>query len=100
MRVGWLPWLSIVGVVVSGCAESEPPVSFVANAEAERCAGQLSPKASAIYHDIAPHMMPDTNLETIMRHRVMMMIVTGDLSMRAARPAAEKAAECLELLQR
>lgn len=99
MRIACLSVLALVGIVVSGCVEPDAPQPFASNAGAERCAGQLSPKASAIYQDIAPHMMPDTNLEALMRQRVMRMIVTGDLSMRAARPAAEKAAECLEMLQ-
>lgn len=99
MRIGCLPLLSIVAVIASGCTEPEASRPFVATPAAAGCAAQLSPKASVIYHDIAPHIMPDTDLETIMRQRVMMMIVTGDLSMRAARPAAEKAAECLEMLQ-
>ncbi len=91
---------SLVLLLAAGaCAGPGPQQAAGSNPGAEACATQLSPKASAIYHDIAPHMTPDTNLETIMRERVMMMIVSGDMSMGAARPAAEKAADCLGMLQ-
>ncbi len=78
-------------------AEDIPASSAAA---AQECAAKLPPMASLIYNDAASDVHAETNLESLLRVKVMMLIVTDRIKRADARPAAEKAAECLEMLKR
>lgn len=64
------------------------------------CAAKLSPEASAIYRASAPDMRRDTDLPSLLREKVMPMVASNQIEFSAARPAAEQAAACLELMRR
>ena len=77
-----------------------PPTSQArAIAKAHDCSAKLPPKATIIYDDAEADVHQDTNMESLLRVKVMMLIVRDKIRRADARPAAERAAECLELLQ-
>ncbi len=80
----------------AGCAV----ISEADSAAGESCAAKLSPEASAVYRAAAPDMHRDTDLPSLLRRKVMFMVFSDRIQRSAARPAAEQAAACLELLQR
>lgn len=86
------------------CADRSPAASGAASPAAtkstfgEVCAAKLSPDANAIYRVAAPDVHHDTDLANLLREKVMSMVVSGQLQRSAARPAAEQAAACLQLL--
>ena len=87
------------------CADPPPAASGAAspaateNMSGEGCAAKLSPDASSIYRVAAPDMHHDTDLASLLREKVMAMVMSGELRRSAARPAAEQAATCLQLLR-
>ena len=91
------------------CADRPPAASGAASPAAspavtegmsgEDCAAKLSPDASSIYRVAAPDMHHDTDLPSLLREKVMAMVMSGELKRSAARPAAEQAATCLQLLR-
>jgi hypothetical protein len=68
-------------------------------AAGESCAAKLPPDASSIYRVSAPDMRRDTDLRSLLRKQVMFMVIKDEIQRSAARPAAEKAAACLQLLR-
>lgn len=66
----------------------------------ESCAAKLSPEASAVYRVAAPDMHRDTDLPSLLREKVMYMVLSDQIQRSAARPAAEQAAACLQLQRR
>lgn len=85
------------GPIQNGVPAIDVPLSSAAAAQA--CAAKLPPAASIIYNDAASDVHAETNLETLLRVKVMMLIVTDHIKRAEARPAAERAAECLEMLK-
>ena len=89
----------------SSCAA--PPKADSAMADAaitdsaagESCAAKLSPAASSVYRAAAPDMRRDADLASLLREKVIYMVLTDHLQRSAARPAAEQAAACLQLQQ-
>ena len=69
------------------------------SAAGESCAAKLTPDASSIYRAAAPDMHSDTDLASLLREKVMPMVVSDQIRFSAARPAAEQAAACLQLLR-
>ena len=65
----------------------------------EDCAAKLSPDASSIYRVAAPDMHHDTDLPSLLREKVMAMVMGGELRRSVARPAAVQAATGLQLLR-
>ncbi len=63
----------------------------------ESCAAKLSPEASLVYRAAAPDMRRDADLPSLLREKVMYMVISDQLQRSAARPAAEQAAACLQL---
>ena len=84
---------------VSGAASSAASPAATESTSGKDCAAKLSPEASSIYRAAAPDMHQDTDLPSLLREKVMSMVVSGELRRSAARPAAEQAATCLDLLR-
>ena len=82
----------------SGAARPAASPAAIESHSGENCAAKLSPDANAIYWVAAPDMHHDTDLASLLREKVMSMVVSGQLQRSAARPAAEQAAACLQLL--
>jgi hypothetical protein len=66
---------------------------------AESCAKTLSPPALRIYRAAAPDMKPGSNMEAVLRAKIMPMVMAGDMNRTTARPAAMAASGCLRTLQ-
>ena len=64
------------------------------------CAKTLSPAALMIYRAAAPDLRAGTNLVLLLTAKVKPMVFSRKLSITAARPAAEAAADCLRALRR
>ncbi len=79
-------------------AVADPTVAE--SAAGESCAAKLSPEASSVYRAAAPDMHRDTDLPSLLRRKVMLMVFSSQIQRSAARPAAEQAAACLQLLRR
>ncbi len=101
------PLLSLALTVgLAGCggpaADPGPSADIPASSarEAEACAAKLPAAAGVIYRDAAPDVHAETNMESLLRVKVMMLIVRDQVRRAEARPAAEAAVECLEILQR
>lgn len=96
--------LCAVLLLAAGCARSTSKVAsdvpLSSSAAAADCASKLPPAASVIYNDASPDVHAETNMESLLRVKVLMLIVTDRIKRVEARPAAERAAECLEMLQR
>ena len=90
---------------IASCADSHTVESAAAgpvlteNAASESCTAKLSPDASSIYRAAAPDMRRDTELPSLLREKVMPMVLSGQMRRSTARPAAEQAAACLQLLR-
>ena len=69
-------------------------------AAAQACAAKLPPVADIIYKDAEPDVHASTNMESLLREKVLMLIIRDEVKRSDARPAAERAAECLEMLQK
>ncbi len=81
-------------------ADSAVDSSTVAeSAVGESCAAKLSPEARAVFRAAAPDMRRNTDLPSLLRRKVMFMVFSDRLQRSAARPAAEQAATCLQLLR-
>jgi len=97
--------LALALLTAARCADRRPADSTAAgpavieSASSENCAAQLLPEATSIYRVAAPDMNRDTDLPSLLRERVMSMVLSGQLRRSAARPAAEQAAACLQLLR-
>jgi hypothetical protein len=66
---------------------------------AESCAKSLSPPALRIYRAAAPDMKPGSNMEAVLRAKIIPMVMAGDMNRSTARPAAMAASGCLRTLQ-
>jgi hypothetical protein len=66
---------------------------------AESCAKTLSPAALQIYRAAAPDVKPNSNMPHLLRSKVMPMVMSGDMTVKIARPAAMAASFCLRDLQ-
>ena len=103
-RPAWLLMLGSALMGTAGCTvKDNGPASDVPRASAAAaldCAAKLPPNATLIYKDAESDVHPETNMESLLRVKVMMLIVTDRLKRADARPAAERAAECLEMLQK
>ena len=83
---------------LAGCAVT-PGAGTTKDVAGEGCAAKLSPEATLVYRAAALDMRHDTDLEVLLRERVMVLVFTDQLDRDAARPAAEQAAVCLEQLR-
>ncbi len=101
-----LPLIALALLVSARCSAPPSENSTIVGAAAtesaagESCAAKLSPDASSIYHAAAPEMHRDTDLRSLLRAKVMPMVATDQIQISAARPAAEQAAACLQLVRR
>ena len=80
--------LALASLVVAAPAFADP-------ASGEACSKTLPPPALMIYRAASPDMHPDTNMETLLRRKTIPLIISGDMNMRMARPAATAASICL-----
>jgi hypothetical protein len=83
--------LALASLTVAAPAFADP-------ASGEACSKTLSPEALMIYRAASPEMHPDTNMETLLRRKTIPLVISGDMNMRAARPAATAASICLRTL--
>ncbi len=95
-----VPVLATAGCSVPGQGTPAIDIAQTSADAAQACAAKLPPKAAIIYNDAAADVHPETNMESLLTIKVMMLIVTDRIKRAEARPAAERAAECLEMLQR
>jgi hypothetical protein len=73
--------------------------AFADEQAANSCARTLSPAALEIYRAAAPDLKPDTNMASLLRAKVMPMVMSGDMNRTTARTAATAASFCLRGLQ-
>jgi hypothetical protein len=66
---------------------------------ANSCAKNLSPAALEIYRAAAPDLRRDSNMASLLRAKVMPMVMNGDMNRTTARIAATAASFCLRDLQ-
>ena len=97
--------LALVLLGATCCADRHPAASGAAGPavtegmSGEDCAAKLSPDASSIYRVAAPDMHHDTDLASLLREKVMAMVMSGELKRRAPPPPAPHAATFLQLLR-
>lgn len=90
---------------IASCADSRTAQSAASgpalaeNTATESCTSKLSPDASSIYRAAAQDMRRDTDLPSLLREKIMPMVLSGQMRRSTARPAAEQAAACLQLLR-
>jgi hypothetical protein len=66
---------------------------------ATSCARTLSPEALEIYRAAAPDIRQDTDMVSVIRAKVIPMVMSGDMTRSTARIAATAASTCLRSLQ-
>ncbi len=84
-----------VAALLAGCAlpagKHNPPPTL--------CASKLAPEARRIFDAAAPDMHTDTDLKSLLRARIMPMVITGTMTANEARIAAYQAVPCLNKLR-
>ncbi len=76
------------------------PVAAQADqAAASACAGQLSKDGRVIYDKAAPTVTAKTNIKDAVTGVTRPLVMNGTMTRDAARPAAEAAGQCLQLLK-
>ncbi len=83
--------LALASLAVAAPAFADP-------ASGEACSKTLPPPALMIYRAASPEMRPDTNMESLLRRKTMPLVISGDMNVRTARPAATAASTCLREL--
>ncbi len=73
--------------------------AFADEQSASSCARTLSPAALEIYRAAAPELRPGTDMASLLRAKVMPMVMSGDMNRTTARTAATAASFCLRGLQ-
>jgi hypothetical protein len=68
-------------------------------AAGERCAANLSSHAARIYKATASDITKNSVISDVLRRRVRMMIIDGQIDRATAETAAPSAAVCLDLLR-
>jgi len=85
-------WFVLPLVISASPALADP-------AEAVSCAKHLSPAALEIYRAAAPDMGQGSDIATLLRARVLPMVMNGDMNRTTARIAATAASVCLRDLR-
>jgi hypothetical protein len=76
------------------------PVTVLADRKsADACAAKLPKEPAAIYSETVAQIAPGVNVRDIVISVTRGMVVAGRLSRANARPAAEAAGSCLELIK-
>jgi hypothetical protein len=88
---------SLLPLVLLLSVGSDPALAADSDA-ADACAAKLDPDAKAIYDAALPSMKEGAVLKTVLTHVVMSKVMSGDLTRHTARPRAEEASACLELI--
>ena len=77
------------------------PVTVLADQKsADACAAKLPKEPAAIYSEVVAQIAPGANVRDIVVSVTRGMVMAGRLSRASARPAAEAAGTCLELIRR
>jgi hypothetical protein len=63
--------------------------------DGDRCAALLTPTARVIYDTAMARPIPGASLKELLTTRVRALVLSGQVSLFDARPAAETAADCL-----
>lgn len=77
-----------------------PAAAFADQKAADSCAAKLPKNPAAIYSASVAQISPDFNIRAIVTSVTRGMVMNGDLSRDAAKPAAEAAGACLRLLRK
>ena len=78
---------------------SNVSVSDIPHSSSASCAMDLEPGAKIIYLAVAPKVMKDSKLRGLVKKEVKPKVLSGQLSIKAARRNAKAASICLKLLR-
>jgi hypothetical protein len=68
-------------------------------ASSQACAKTLPPEAMTIYRTLAPQVTPSTDLMSLMKSQVKMLVMQGQVERATARSSAKQAYPCLKELK-
>ena len=88
--------LRAVCLALASVAAATPALADPASGEA--CSKTLQPPALMIYRAASPDMRPDTDMASLLRRKTIPLVMSGDMNIRTARPAATAASICLREL--
>lgn len=74
-------------------------VSDIPHSSSASCAMDLQPGAKTIYIAVAPKVMKDSKLRRLVKKEVKPKVLSGKLSIKAARRNSKAASICLKLLR-
>ncbi|WP_046866505.1 hypothetical protein [Microvirga massiliensis] len=77
------------------------PITALADQKsADACAAKLSKEPAAIYSSTVAQISPGVSIKDVVVNVTRSMVMAGRLSRANARPAAEAAGNCLELIRK
>ncbi len=88
--------LRVACLTLASVVAAAPALADQASGEA--CSKTLPPPALMIYRAASPDMRPDTDMASLLRRKTMPLVISGDMNIRTARPAATAASACLREL--
>ena len=78
---------------------TNPLTALADQKSADACAAKLPKEPAAIYSEVVAQIAPGANVRDIVVSVTRGMVMAGRLSRANARPAAEAAGSCLELIR-
>jgi hypothetical protein len=84
-------------VALGSLALATPVMADQASSQA--CAQSLPPEAMTIYRSLAPQVTPSTDIVSLMRSQVKMLVMNGEVQRATARASAKTAYPCLKDLK-
>ncbi len=90
--------MKILALAVTFGALCCTTAAFADQASATKCSAGLSPQGQQIYAASAPQVKPGANLRDIITQQARSLVMSGAMSRDAAKPAAEAAGKCLQML--
>jgi hypothetical protein len=84
-------------VALGSLALAAPAMADQASSQA--CAKSLPPEAMTIYRALAPQVTPGTDIVSLMRSQVKMLVMDGKVQRASARASAKAAYPCLKALK-
>jgi hypothetical protein len=89
--------VAITFIVVAGFGLAAP--ARADQASSQTCAKTLPPEAMTIYRTLAPQVTPSTDLISLMKSQVKMLVMDGQVERATARSSAKQAYPCLKDLK-
>jgi hypothetical protein len=87
----------VVALAIGAAGLAAPARADQASSQA--CAKTLPPEAMTIYRTLAPQVTPSTDLMSLMKSRVKMLVMQGQVDRASARGSAKQAYPCLKDLK-